>query len=432
MPPSFLEKFRNIETTELFLVLANFGNNIINFNYILLKYVPMDANNNPFLIPIREFMGSKQSSLFKTLKKPQFTGQLIFHSSQKNEWIFYLYLGRIIYATGGEHSVRRWQRSLRAYAPHLIEQLPSLTEEIYPETDIKECWEYDLLSFWLNKQEINRSQVLQIIRFIIVEILFDLTQVMEVTFQLKAVKTLDRQLVLIDAEQVIVKAWRLWQKWQEAKLADRSPNSAPIIKQKENLSQEISPQTFEIMNQLFNGENTLRDLAIQLQQDVVKLTKLIVPYLQLGLIELREVDDLPSPIINLLNPEDDLSKNKQRMIVCVDANFSIVEMIKQTALGAGYQFLAFYDPNLALNSITENKPDFILLALDLPNFNGYHLCTELRKSPLLHNVPIVIMTETLSLIDWVRAKMVGCSDFLSKPLESQALLAMIAKHLQSD
>jgi chemotaxis family two-component system response regulator PixG len=389
----------------------------------------MKTDNDLFMIPIREFLGSKQSNLFQTLKQPQFTGELVFNSSQGKEWVFYFYLGRILYATGGEHNVRRWQRNLIAYAPQLIIQWSSLAEEINPKTDIKECWQYDLLSFWLNKQEITRKQAIKLIHSIIVEILFDLTQAMEVTFQLKATPALTTQLVLIDPDQVIVEAWRLWQNWQGAKLADRSPNSAPIIRQKDGLSKRTSPKTYKVMNKMFNGQNTLRDLALQLQQDITHMTRLMIPYIQLGFIELIEVDDIPSPLMNLIPTEND-SRPEKGMIVCVDRSFSVAERIKAIVTTAGYKFLSFDNSNLAIASILAEKPDLIFLDLDSPNFSAYEICVRLRELSFLSDIPIVIMTENLGLMDRVRAKIVGCSDFLQKPIESKALLEMITKHIK--
>jgi len=68
-----------------------------------------------YSVPIKEFVASKQTYLFNTLKKHQFTGELTLSYPGNTEWKFYLNLGRIVYGTGGEHSVRRWRRNLTAY-----------------------------------------------------------------------------------------------------------------------------------------------------------------------------------------------------------------------------------------------------------------------------------------------------------------------------
>jgi chemotaxis family two-component system response regulator PixG len=183
------------------------------------------------------------------------------------------------------------------------------------------------------------------------------------------------------------------------------------------------------MNKMFNGQNTLRDLALQLQQDITHMTRLMIPYIQLGFIELIEVDDIPSPLMNLIPTEND-SRPEKGMIVCVDRSFSVAERIKAIVTTAGYKFLSFDNSNLAIASILAEKPDLIFLDLDSPNFSAYEICVRLRELSFLSDIPIVIMTENLGLMDRVRAKIVGCSDFLQKPIESKALLEMITKHIK--
>jgi len=247
-------------------------------------------------VPIREFIGTRQSNLFQTLKQPQFTGELILESARGEQWTFYLYLGRIIYATGGKHPVRRWTRNVTKYAPVLITDLATIEKSILNKDSLAKCWEYELLNYWLQKEEVTRQQLSQIIRSAIVEILFDVTQAMEIVFQLNTSQSLSTQLVFIDADQVIVEAWEDWQKWQGAKLADRFPNDCPLVRQQDQLKQKTSPKTYQIMVKLFNGKNTLRDLSLQLNQDIMQMTRLMLPYIQLGLIDLITVPDLPPPI----------------------------------------------------------------------------------------------------------------------------------------
>jgi chemotaxis family two-component system response regulator PixG len=254
-----------------------------------------DSSKSP-KVPIKEFIGSRQSNLFQTLKQPQFTGELILGSSKGEEWTFYLYLGRIIYATGGRHPVRRWMRNVTRFAPALITYLPSIDKNTLNKDSLRKCWEYELLNYWLEQQIVTRQQLNQIIRSAIVEILFDVTQAMEIVFQLNTSQSLSSQLVFIDADQVIVEAWEDWQKWQGAKLADRFPNDCPLVRQPDQLKQKTSLKTFQIMMKLFNGKNTLRDLSLQLNQDIMQMTRLMLPYIQLGLIDLISVLDSPIPM----------------------------------------------------------------------------------------------------------------------------------------
>ncbi|MFM7577394.1 MAG: response regulator, partial [Microcystaceae cyanobacterium] len=68
--------------------------------------------------------------------------------------------------------------------------------------------------------------------------------------------------------------------------------------------------------------------------------------------------------------------------------------------------------------------------LVMPNANGYEICTQLRKLSLFKNTPIVILTGNDGIVDRVRAKMVGATDFLGKPVNSETVLQTIRKYLK--
>ena len=77
-------------------------------------------------IPIQEFTASRQTSFFDGLKQPRFSGQLVLKNPNGEKWFFYFYLGRIMYATGGVHAVRRWRRQIALYLPQIAANLSSV------------------------------------------------------------------------------------------------------------------------------------------------------------------------------------------------------------------------------------------------------------------------------------------------------------------
>jgi len=96
---------------------------------------------------------------------------------------------------------------------------------------------------------------------------------------------------------------------------------------------------------------------------------------------------------------------------------------------AGYQFLAVQDSLRAIATLLTRKPDLIFLDLVMPNTNGYEICGQLRKVSSFRNTPIIILTGNDGIIDRVRAKMVGASDFLSKPINAKTVLEVARQHL---
>ena len=143
----------------------------------------MRAKNISDNLIIREFSAPKQIKLFSSLKEAEVSGKLTFTDPIKQEeWYLYLYLGRIVYGTGGVHPIRRWQRNLISNLPQIPFQLSSLQDEL---TERKvnlndNTWEYEQISHWVEQQIITPQQGRNVIVFAVGEILFDLTQARQV------------------------------------------------------------------------------------------------------------------------------------------------------------------------------------------------------------------------------------------------------------
>ena len=67
----------------------------------------------------------------------------------------------------------------------------------------------------------------------------------------------------------------------------------------------------------------------------------------------------------------------------------------------------------------------------MPNANGYEICSQLRKLSIFKETPIVILTGQDGIIDRVRAKLVGATDFLSKPVAASTVLEVINRYLNA-
>ena len=404
----------------------------------LIQDVMMTAaypHQTPISIP--EFTASRQAGFFDSLKQPRFSGQLVLTNSRQETWFFYLYLGRIMYATGGTHPVRRWRRHIARYLPEIANQLSSLQLDLASlgNQDFRLCWEYQLLCLWVEQQKISREQAARMIRSVIIEVLFDITQSMEVTCDLRQDNLLSTRLVLIDADQLINEAQKQWQAWQGAKVADRSPNSAPIIRQADELQQRTSPQVYQTLKQLLDGNQTLRDLSIRMKRDVVTVTSSLLPYVQMGLVELITIEDLSPPVSLPPSGTPTVSTSEVSpgpLVACFDDSPLMCQTLEKILVGANYQFLGINDPLRAIAILLARKPAVIFLDLVMPNANGYEICGQLRKLSFFRHTPIIILTGNDGIVDRVRAKMVGSTDFMSKPVNPDLVLGAIRKHLKEE
>lgn len=358
---------------------------------------------------------------FAALKQSQFTGVLSIQAQGDVYWVFYLYLGRLLYGRGGEHPRRRWQRNISAYCPQIA------GKDMFDSTD--PLAEYQLLNLWSERQLINREQVAQVIRAIVQEVLFDSMQAKQLKYQVEPKESTSAvQLLLIDTEQATAAARQSWQIWQSAKFTDISPNQSPIIKRPEDLQQKISVAAYRQLTVLLNGQRSLRDLALQMKRQVVEVTSSLLPYIQTGVVELTDITDLPILTTSAPQPSNTTGhQSTQPLIACIDDSRTVCQTMEKILTQSGYQFIAIDDPLRALATLLSRKPDLIFLDLVMPNLNGYEICARLRKIPAFSDTPIIILTS--NIIDRVRATVVGCSDYLSKPVKAESVLWAISKHL---
>jgi DNA-binding response OmpR family regulator len=73
------------------------------------------------------------------------------------------------------------------------------------------------------------------------------------------------------------------------------------------------------------------------------------------------------------------------------------------------------------------KPHLVLLDINLPVYDGYYICRELRKRS---DVPIIVVTSRDSEIDELTAMNLGADDFVTKPYNTQILIARISSVLK--
>lgn len=89
----------------------------------------------------------------------------------------------------------------------------------------------------------------------------------------------------------------------------------------------------------------------------------------------------------------------------------------------GYEATYSTDFENIVDIALKEDPHIILLDINLPFYDGYYICREIRKSS---NVPIVVVTSRDSEIDELMTMNLGADDFITKPYNTQILLARIA------
>ncbi|MGK7884390.1 MAG: response regulator [Crocosphaera sp.] len=385
---------------------------------------------SPICFP--KFATTQQAALFQKLKNNQFSGKVFCQTAQGKQSNIYWYLGRIIYVTGGTHSLRRWIRTVLQNCPKLKAMgLQSLSLEKDISVSIRQnhpiSWDYDLLCSWLKQQKIDRTQLSDIIASLVTEVLFDLMQSSQVSCHFYPDKKFSYPPVLLDPQQSIVTTWKYWQNWHRSTLGNHSPNEVPVIKNLERLKKRSSPKTYQFLTQYIDGKRSLRDLAVYMDQDLLRLTSSLVLYVQLGLIDLKKIEDLPQSFT--LPKQKLLAKNPKKLIACVNDNPRIFQLMNDIITEVGHQFLGISNSNKVISLCVVHKPDLIFVDLEMLGIDSWKICRQLRKSQKLPKPPIIIFLTKKGVFERLHNTIAGCAGFIRKPLNKQEILETIIEHL---
>ncbi len=239
--------------------------------------------------------------------------------------------------------------------------------------------------------------------------------------------------------------------WQNYTNIVYSPHQRPYLVQEKLLDKTIigsalSPKAFRQITQLMQGI-TLRELSLLLKQDELRVLQILIPYLREQILCLREpsalLQQLPKiPKLNLLRShisgelfeidrvETRIDAPKTYKIACIDDSPIVLDELERfLQKNENYLLTKIENPIQASSLIFRLKPDLILMDVTMPNINGYQLCHLFRDSDTFKNTPIIMVTGNRGLIDKARAKMVGATDYLTKPFTEARLLELVGKYL---
>jgi CheY-like chemotaxis protein len=93
----------------------------------------------------------------------------------------------------------------------------------------------------------------------------------------------------------------------------------------------------------------------------------------------------------------------------------------------GHDVREVYDGPAALAAVVETTPQVVLLDIGMPGMDGYEVARRLRQTPGFDSTPIVALTGFGSAEDHRRSREAGFNQHLTKPVDPEALLDLLAR-----
>ncbi len=116
---------------------------------------------------------------------------------------------------------------------------------------------------------------------------------------------------------------------------------------------------------------------------------------------------------------------KMKNIFVVDDDINIGNMLEELLTKEGYRVTRAYSGTEAALILSSQRPDLVLLDLMLPGLDGRELL------PALSGIPVIVVSARAGVADKVELLLGGAADYVTKPFDTQELLARIAVHLRN-
>ncbi len=403
----------------------------------------------------------------KDIREKSFTGNLTVKVDGASSWVLSFRAGRLGWVGGGIEPISQWQRNLALAKLNLSPA--KLIEVNNPQA--KNLDSHTLAQLF-TEELIDRNQCGELIARMSAESLFDIIQFSQhsgnrLAYHLTPTSGERTQINLLmpvlDIEPILTKAIQTWQEWSNAGLGVYSPSLFPsMITGSAEADAIVS--TYELQQTVLaiDGNRTIRSLAVNNRQSLLPFTSSLLPLLRPGFITLSlqpksrtepridgvqivnrdrsnggtsnsfssgTIGDTSSSFSGQMMSRPPQVGSEMPLIACIDDSVLIYQALEKILVAQGYRSYGVTNPLKIMPSLIRNKPDFIFLDLLMPITNGYEVCEQIRKTPSLKDTPVIILTGKDGLVDRMRAKMVGATGFLAKPVDADAVLKMLDKYL---
>lgn len=120
---------------------------------------------------------------------------------------------------------------------------------------------------------------------------------------------------------------------------------------------------------------------------------------------------------------------KRKKILLVDDSNTILMMEKFILRNHSYEIVTASDGEEGVRKALEHHPDLVLLDVIMPKMGGFEACRRLREEEATRTTPIIMVTTRGEATNVETGWTAGCSDYITKPINSIELLAKVRNFL---
>ncbi|NET01696.1 MAG: response regulator [Sphaerospermopsis sp. SIO1G2] len=356
----------------------------------------------------RFFQKLQPLSLLKKITSKSVTGCLQVFSTS-GAWSIYVQEGKLIYACYSEKMFEPLYRNLQRLGQHnsalpreINQQLQSIFERGVENQTIPNP-DYLAICWLVNENYLSPSQAAMLIEQLSLEFLDSFLKIEEGSYEFIPESFLDD----------LPKFCHL---------------NLRLLVEKCEAGVKISPEQFWQYNQpKYNRSKYHRPKFTQQNFDELKFEEPKKrPKIE---VQLPPIGNKPPSASKYQRFAPKPKDKKSYTVFCVDDSSLVLNTMRGFLDEQIFSLVGATDSYKALMEILHIKPDMIFLDVTMPDLDGYEVCSLLRKQVHFKNTPVILITEKASFMDRAKAKLVGASGCLNKPLNQGELLKTIFQNM---
>ena len=120
----------------------------------------------------------------------------------------------------------------------------------------------------------------------------------------------------------------------------------------------------------------------------------------------------------------------KKCILVVEDQEDNRQILRDLLSSTDYEIVEAENGQEAIDAVAKQKPDLILMDIQLPVMDGYEATRRIKANPDWKSIPIIVVTSYALSGDAEKARAAGCDDYVTKPYSPRQLLAKIREFLK--
>lgn len=303
------------------------------------------------------------------------------------------------------------------------ERFGYLTNRYHPDFKISDLKidrsDYQFICDRWQTGQFSLKQARQLAMTITQEALVQMIAIDNASMMFNADARLETLILSTSVQEIVLPVEKLIGQWQKIRPQINSPFIRVYLANVDGLyqlrwQQHQSTKMIESYQAALTQNSCLYSIAAQLNIDILELSYLLQSLIRNRSVQISEYGQ---------------QQAARPVIAYIDGNITMQNVVKLVLESQGYQVMSLIKPAAAIDYLHRHQPTLILLDISTPNFDGYEYCQLLHKSPDLKNVPILILGNSDNLLDRLRAKIAGASEYIPKPITPKNLANLVNKHI---